>query len=148
MDLITDLMVQMDVDPKDITFCDEEGNFGITNDVLDWAFMRYNLDRYSEFGCTMAYNATMLELYRVFYKPKTSHFGLDIQSCIIQALFHAKIKAKITNPHRMWTYCIEWSGQYYDVIDRNPISSDIVLGKVFGEHLKQIFNNDDSEESI
>lgn len=148
MKLITDLMVEMDVDPKDVVYCDEEGNFELTDNALDYAFQYYDLDRNSEIDRTTAYNITMIHAYWLFYKPEKYYSKVDIPYSLCIALDSARLPERITNPSKLWNYYRGWLKQYNDFIERKVNCWDQSMGEQFAKHLKQIFNNDDSEEGI
>lgn len=148
MELITDLMVQMNVDPKAVVYCDKEGNFELTENVCDYAFQYYDLDRNSEIDCITAYNITMIGVYQLFYKPNKYYSKVDILYSLCIALYYARLPERITNPSKLWNHYRDWLKQYDDFIERKFNCWNQSMGQQFAKHLKQIFKNDDSEEGI
>ena len=146
MEKITDVLLRKGVDPNDITFCDDEGNFGISEHVFEYIFNHSDteLDRNSPLDRLVAYNLTMIKVYELVYEPETSYSKINIPISLSMALEAARLPERITNPSKLWNYYREWLKQYDDFIDRKKSCYNLAMGQMFAKHLKEIFSNDES----
>ena len=151
MEKLTTLMLRQNVDPKDVLYCDEEGNFTLSDSAALELARPYTANCYFssyEQMLTTRYNVSMVIMYQGFYEPNNDYLGrIKIGKLLSYSLINAKLTERILNPSKLWEYCTDWLKQYSDFIEKahGTYSMRDTLGDMFAKHLKEIFKNDDNQ---
>ena len=90
---------------------------------------------------TVAYNLGMMAQYLMHGTPKTSCYGLPLDTIIFPIIVRSCRTEKITNPSKFWEHLLTWIDEHYDwfeKLQKTRPDPEADLAAVFSDHIREV----------